>query len=964
VSTGELLAEVDDERARTAATWCLLVVCVDAHGGSSCALAESVEVADAAVTIVHGSDAALRHIHDGRPDVVLVVLDGESEDDLVLLGEIVVLSPNGAVVAIGPTTTIARAVSSGVTTALDAADIDADELRETLIRSEAEPLSRRLRHAAGEHRWAIESSLNEGFFVISRSGRIIELNAATGTILGYPPDALRFINIFENEFTWRAEDGTSYGVEDAPVGIALRTGTHVPPMLQSMEFADGSVHYVESSATPLFRSGEGEPYAAVATLRDVTEEHKTQSELLAAQGRRWLLFEHASEGHLIVGPDRRIIEASSSIIRFWPEEWVIGRDGIELIHPDDRDLANAIFNDVATGGGAPRKVEIRIVSEHGDVRWTEATITSRFDEPSIGGAVVHIWDITNRRRLQRERELAEQQFRLGFDLGAIGMMMLDLSGIITEVNAAFCEMIRYASEEVIGHPAEEFIHPDDRAARRLMFDRVYSGEQDDFLAERRLVRSDGKIVYTLSGTAAVRDADGNVGYLFSQVQDISELRESAEEIERQARTDALTGLPNRLALDLRLADLIAREHADGRAGALLFLDVDRFKLVNDGLGHSAGDKVLVAVARRLEIGMRPTDTVARFGGDEFVVVCEDVRDTEHARAIGERVLTLLDEPVDVDGKLLRLSVSCGITLIDGQRSAEEVLRDADAAMYQAKERGRDRVEIFDDSLREAVTSRLEIEQQLRAALDKGELRVAYQTIVTIPEGALVGLEALVRWEHPTRGLLLPYAFVPAAEESGLISAIGEFVLEEALRQILVWRAERPEHASLWVSVNMSSREFALGDPVGMCMRLLSETGAPPDALHIELTESAVMSDVAASIRSLEALRDLGISVAIDDFGTGYSSLAYLSQLPVALLKIDRSFIDGLTSDGGDAMIARAIMMLARGLQVDVCAEGVESAEQLAILTELGCTLGQGYYWSVPRFPSEFVWGDPACTSAS
>jgi diguanylate cyclase (GGDEF)-like protein len=425
------------------------------------------------------------------------------------------------------------------------------------------------------------------------------------------------------------------------------------------------------------------------------------------------------------------------------------------------------------------------------------------------------------------------------------------------------------------------------------------------------------------------------------------MRQAFDDAVHQATHDPLTGLPNRsLVLD-RLEQALARSSRTGGRVTVLFADLDRFKVVNDSFGHSVGDNVLLCVSERLRAAVRPHDTVARLAGDEFVVVCEDLTDAE-ALDVAERVAATVAEPIILGGRETVITASIGIAHAEAGTRAEDMLRDSDVAMYGAKERGRSRIELFDAEMRRRMVDRLEMERSLRTAIANGELRLDYQPIVSFDGWQVTAAEALVRWDHPERGVVHPAEFIPLAEESGLILPLGRWVLTEACRQLALWRAEgRPE---LRVTVNLSARQFADPGLIDVVAEALARACLPADALWLEITESVLMEEVEATANTLYALKRLGVHLAVDDFGTGYSSLSYLKRFPVDLLKIDRSFIDGLGTDPEDGAIVLAIVSLAQALRLEVVAEGVEHFHQLEALHRLGCDAVQGYLLARPGPP--------------
>jgi diguanylate cyclase (GGDEF)-like protein/PAS domain S-box-containing protein len=518
-----------------------------------------------------------------------------------------------------------------------------------------------------------------------------------------------------------------------------------------------------------------------------------------------------------------------------------------------------------------------------------------------------------------------------------------------------CLYISPSVEDVLGYPRRQWLeerglwdrilHPDDE-------ERVVSNEAEcarsgeKLVQEYRLRSADGRDVWIRDEMTVVFDRQTGRDPLFYGVfLDVSDRKRMEVELERLALYDPLTGLPNRALFGDRLRQVLARRGRE-TATAVYFLDLDRFKRINDSLGHSAGDAVLREVAERLTGVVRPEDTVARFGGDEFTVLCESVGGVLEAVAIADRLQRPLRQPLRLGGAELRLSASIGVALLeageggDGQR----LIEDADAAMYRAKERGGARTELFDNAMRDNAVRAMRVEQELQRALEQGELRLRYQPSVDLATGQVVGAEALVRWEHPQRGLIVPDSFLGVAEETGLIVPLGSWVVGETCRQLAEWQT-RPETADLRVSVNLSARELTHPDVVTTVLSCVRESGIDPRSLAIEVTESTAMADGDTGFRALRDLSAEGIRVAIDDFGTGYSSMEQLRRMPVDIVKVDRSFVAGMASDSTDREIVAAVVGMARALNLSVVAEGIETREQAEALRELGCDIGQGFLFA-------------------
>jgi diguanylate cyclase (GGDEF)-like protein/PAS domain S-box-containing protein len=507
-------------------------------------------------------------------------------------------------------------------------------------------------------------------------------------------------------------------------------------------------------------------------------------------------------------------------------------------------------------------------------------------------------------------------------------------------------MLGHEDGEIGTSPEEWFrrIHPEDAARVQDELTAHRRGDIPHFACEHRLFHKDQTYRWMLACGVAVRDGAG------------MRMAGSLTDVTEGKVTDSLTGLPNRILLLDRIERSIERlkGHPEARF-AVLFLDLDRFKMVNDSLGHLVGDQLLIAFARRLEGCLRASDivsrtasehTIARLGGDEFTILLEGIETVGDAIKVADRIHSALAIPFDLDGHELFIAASIGITLGEpGYQRPEDLLRDADTALYSAKAGGKSRYEVFDSAMRTQVVARLQLESDLRRALERDELRLHYQPIMSLENERLIGFEALLRWQHPQRGLLPPDDFIAMAEENGLIIPIGWWVLDEALRQFGEWHGRFPDIRPLMICVNLSPKQFFQASLVDRVERRLSDTGVDPRSLKLEVTEHAIMSDPESAAATLTRLRSLGVQIGIDDFGTGYSSLNYLRRFPIDTLKIDRSFVHRMSSDVKDLEIVQTILTLAHNLAMDVVAEGVETIHQRDQLQTLGCELGQGFYFS-------------------
>jgi diguanylate cyclase (GGDEF)-like protein len=490
------------------------------------------------------------------------------------------------------------------------------------------------------------------------------------------------------------------------------------------------------------------------------------------------------------------------------------------------------------------------------------------------------------------------------------------------------------------------LHPDDReGVDAVVADALVSGRP--FSVEHRIVLPDGEERWVHGRGKVAVDAGGR-SLCLGTAQDVTDRHASEQALQQLALHDSLTGLPNRVLFIDRLEQAIRQLGRRGGRAAVLFVDLDRFKLVNDSFGHGAGDHVLVTVARRLGAALRPGDTLARYAGDEFTVLCADVVDEVSVVEIAERLLATLDAPVVLDdGRQTFVSASIGVALAGrGDGTADDVLSHADSAMYEAKDRGRNRIEVFDNDMRANVLARIEQAAALDRALKNGELRVHYQPEIRLSDETVCGVEALARWQHPDHGLVGPGDFIAVAEETGLVVPLGAEVLRTACRDLESLSVLAP--GSLTVSVNLSARQLVEPGVIDTVWQLVTETGMDASRLRLEITESVLLEDVSTSVEALLGLRALGVQLAIDDFGTGYSSLSYLRRFPVDVVKVDRSFVAGMGTDPAAEAIVAAVVNLAHALGLVVVAEGVETEEQLVVLRALGCDRGQGFLWSAAR----------------
>ncbi len=720
---------------------------------------------------------------------------------------------------------------------------------------------------------------------------------------------------------------------------------------------DGTPFWNELTINPVF-DAEGKLINFIGLQNDVTGRKQAEEALARLQHRNELILNSAGEG--IYGLDLQgratFINPAAARMLGWEVADLLGQAMHPICHHSRLDGSQYLDQDcpiyAALREGAVQHVDEEVFwRKDGSCFPVEYISTPIHEDGQLVGAVVTFQDITERKRSEEALRESQERYALAVQGANDGLWDWNLKTDEIYFSPRWKAMLGYREHELSRQPLEWFerVHPEDIDRLQAQLDLHLQGLAPHFESEHRMRHQDGSYRWMLSRGLAVRDREGRAYRMAGSQTDVTERKQVEEQLLHDAFHDVLTGLPNRALFMDRLGLAIERCKRPGSGlFAVLFLDLDRFKVINDSLGHMIGDQLLIAIARRLETCLRGGDTVARLGGDEFTILLEDIKDIHDATAIANRIHQALESPFNIRDHEIFTTASIGIALSEaGYDLPEDLLRDADTAMYRAKSTGRACHEVFTHTMHLRAVQLLHLETDLRRALEREEFHLQYQPIVSLATGKIHGFEALLRWQHPDRGFISPVEFIPVAEETGLIVPIGSWVLREACQQTQRWQQLLTNHTPLTMSVNLSGKQFTQPDLLDQVDQILRDTGLDTRSLKLEITESVMMANAESATKMLLKLKALGVQLHIDDFGTGYSSLSYLHRFPIDQLKVDRSFVQRMGAEDESSEIVRAIVTLAHNLGMKVTAEGVESAEQLRYLRELDCEYGQGYFFFRP-----------------
>ena len=792
---------------------------------------------------------------------------------------------------------------------------------------------------------ALFDAMRDPVFVMDRHGVYLKVFAHDESLLALPKNELvgrSMHEIFDSETAAQFQ-----AVVDEAVTNEKLVRAQYPMILR------GEEKWFSASVTPLKEGG------VLWIIRDITEAHLARQEVRQREELFRLLAENSSDCLATYRPDGTLLYVSPVVERIfgYKAEELSGRPNFELAHPDDIRLLMAALQSAIDEPETHQKIEVRLLHKAGHWVWTE--ITGHAFINGRGEMEIHTVsrDITQRRANEEALRHAEEKYRSIFENAVEGIFQTTPEGKYLDANSSLARIYGFDS---VGELRANFsdiagqLYTEPKRRAEFVAVMNHQGEVSNF--ESQIRRKNGELIWISENARAVRNENGAIIYYEGTVEDITATRDNKQQLLHDALHDRLTGLSNRALFMDRLEQSFARlvRHPD-HLFAVLFLDFDRFKNINDSLDHLAGDELLKAIGRRLQDCLRPGDTVSRFGGDEFALLLEDVTDLSDATLVAERVQDAMRKPFQLGKQEVFSSASIGIALGHGNyERAEDLLRDADMAMYRAKARGKARHEVFDAEMHTRAVALLQLETDLRWAIERNEFRLYYQPIIRIENQSIIGFEALIRWQHPERGLVAPAEFIPIAEETGWIIPIGRWVLEEACSQLAKWQAEFEGAEPLSMSVNLSGKQFSQTDLIEVVETVIRESGIAPGTLKLEITESAIMEDAQIVTQRLLELRNLGVRLGLDDFGTGYSSLSYLHRFPLDTLKIDRSFVARLLENGENREIVRTIVTLGKNLGMDVVAEGVEEASQLEDLRGLNCQHAQGYLFARPLPADEAI----------
>jgi len=878
--------------------------------------------------------------------------------------EIELTSKEGRIIPVEISTSVVRQMGQGIVLGFVRDISDRKRSEETLRESEE------------KYRWVLDNmadvitvmDMNLHFTYVSPSvlrmrGYTAEEAVAQTFEQAMTPESLQIsANVFEEEM--KLEAG----------GMADPDRIRIVEVEQYRK--DGSIVLMENHLS-FMRDEAKKAVGIISVSSDVTDRKRAEAALKESEKKYRLLADNVADVIFVLDMNLNYTYVSPSvkILRGYEPEEVLKQQPSEILAPSSLDLAVETLSEImelekSKPGDMPKSktLELEMIRKDGTTVWTEVKLSFIRDENQHPMGILGLTrDITKRKQAEEGLRLSEERFRRIFDEGPVGLGIESPDHTIIAANKVLCELLGYTEQELAGQNIADITHVEDREKSKELLGQLFADGTPVFRMEKRYIRKDGTILWANATISAIHGQDGNVLYGLAIIEDLTEGRKAADKIHLLAYYDSLTGLPNRTFHKELIKRSIEHAHRHKEIFGLIYIGLDNFQRINDTLGHSTGDLLLKAVAVRLTNVLRKSDYIARsdehetvnvvsrVGGDEFIVLAHDLNQAQDAARTSRRLLAEMSTPYELNGHEVFLTVSIGISLYpDDGTDIDDLLKNAEKAMRYSKSEGKNSYHFYSSSMHSSVLGLLTMENDLHKALERNELVLYYQPQVDAASRMVTGMEALIRWKHPTKGLIPPMQFIPLAETSGLIIPIGEFVIRTACRQIKTW--QEAGYQQMKIALNVSGRQFDQQNLIEIVQEALQDTLISPQCLEVEITESTIMRNPEKAILILNELKAMGIRISIDDFGTGYSSLSYLKRLPLLdFLKIDQSFVMGLSSDPRDQAIVRAIIAMAHSLKLKTIAEGVETEAQLSFLQEHGCDEIQGYLFSRP-LPAEEIPG--------
>jgi diguanylate cyclase (GGDEF)-like protein/PAS domain S-box-containing protein len=816
-----------------------------------------------------------------------------------------------------------------------------DALSKKRLREERELAAERIQQSEQQYRELFDANPEPMWVYDLETLRFLNVNKAAIAQYGYSQDEFRNMTIRDIRRSENSETEANPFIMNSDE-ITKLTDQHCRK--------DGTVIDVEISFNPIVYKGR---QAKLVAVRDITERKQNEATLKESERRFRETLERIQLIAATFDTQGRITFCNHYLLQLtgWLSEEILGKNWFEVFIPPDlheqqvqsfrNQIANSTVkihyeNDILTKTGLRRTIQ-----------WSN-TILRDF-RGSITGVSSIGQDITDQKWTEDALRKSERRYRLLFERNLAGVYRTTVDGIVLDCNEAFAKSLGYQSvEEIKTHRSQDFYHHPRRREsflNKLKENHVLTNSQS------LLKRKDGSPLWVLENVTLMTDEDGKE-IIEGTMMDITDWKMAEERLDYLANYDQITDLPTRLLYTDRLKQAIIDAGNHRRLVAVMLVDLDRFKTINDTLGHDAGDLLLRQVAQRLATTVQAGDTVGRTGGDEFTIIQRDLENVQQAADMAQKILTGMEKPFRLQGRNYYIGASIGISVYPlDDENVDSLLKNAETAMYKAKHEGRKNYQFFTADMQITLLKQLSLENNLRHALENNEFRIEYQPKVSLRSGAIVGAEALLKWDHPQLGFVSPTQFIPLAEETGSITEVGEWVLRNACQQCKTW--QQSMHQPIRVAVNLSAHQFRQQRLLDRIATILSDTGLQPQLLEMEITETVLMQSTPETLQRLRDLKSLGIHISIDDFGTGFSSLSYLKQLPIDSLKIDQSFVRDIPADANDVAITRAIIILAHTLQLDVIAEGVETLEQLQFLMAENCDEMQGFYFSRPITSDRF-----------